>query len=175
MKLISFCVVIIFSFSLNAFAKGASKKKVNSFGETISVPKTGVKSVTEVLTDFSKSEDKSMSDVFVSGNIDSVCKSKGCWLTLKGFDAKGDSACEQAALGGASQKDLRVVFKDYGFFVPKNLEGNVVLKGSIKKEKLSASQVKHFLKDLKCSKKIIKSVKAPIYRYRMIADGLVKL
>lgn len=161
--------------SLNIAQAKKIEAKSNTFGEKISVPKSGVKSVTEALSELSKSETKELKEVYLKGEIESVCKSKGCWLTLKGFDGKGDDSCAKAAQGGASQKDLRVVFKDYGFFVPKDLQGSVVLKGSVKSEKLSAKQVKHFLKDMKCSKKIIKSVKAPIYRYRMIADGLKKI
>lgn len=53
--------------------------------------------------------------VQVQGTVDNVCSEKGCWLALK----KGD-------------QDLRVKFKDYGFFVPQNIRGkNVKVEGEL--------------------------------------------
>ena len=56
--------------------------------------------------------------------------------------------------------------------MPKDLSGEVLVRGTVEKKKLSKYQVKHFLKDLGCSKSQIKGIKAPVYKYQMKATGL---
>lgn len=69
--------------------------------------------------------------VVVSGTVESVCQSRGCWLTLK-----------------TENGSIRSTFKDYGFFVPKDLSGKeVILSGIIREENVAASMEQHFLED----------------------------
>ena len=46
--------------------------------------------------------------------------------------------------------DVRVTFKDYGFFVPMSLVGKkVFVRGSFKKHMMSVEEAKHFAEDAK--------------------------
>lgn len=67
--------------------------------------------------------------VTVEGTIGAVCTRKGCWMEI------------------ASKKDgkaIRVTFKDYGFFVPTDSKGMVVLaEGEVKVNPMSKEDVEH--------------------------------
>lgn len=74
------------------------------------------------------------------------------------------------------EKDLRLTFKDYGFFVPKDVAGKTVrAQGLLFKEIQSAKTVKHFLKDEGASKERIKAVKGPVETVSFVASGVVFL
>ncbi len=67
----------------------------------------------------------------IRGRITEVCEKKGCFMIL--VDG------EQAA---------RVVFKDYGFFVPKDTRpGMSTVFGELSSRQLSAEQVAHYAAD----------------------------
>lgn len=68
--------------------------------------------------------------VKLTATIDEVCQAKGCWMTLKG-----------------GQK-VRVTFKDYAFFVPKDASGReVVVEGVAIANVLSEDEARHFAED----------------------------
>lgn len=68
----------------------------------------------------------------VSGTIEEVCQMKGCWMTLK----------------NESGSTIRVTFKDYGFFVPKDISGkSVIIEGEGVKEVLDEDVAKHYADD----------------------------
>lgn len=70
--------------------------------------------------------------LLVEAQVDKVCQKKGCFMELK--SAKGD---------------VRVTFKDYGFFVPFSLAGkNVWVEGKMSEKKLSLEQTKHYVQDV---------------------------
>ncbi|MGH1467867.1 MAG: DUF4920 domain-containing protein [Bdellovibrionales bacterium] len=113
--------------------------------------------------------------VLVSGEIGTVCQSKGCWLTLRPSSATTESdECEEALKGASTQADVRVMFGDHAFTVPKDLTGKVVVKGKLKKKKLSSFQLKHLMKDAGCSKAQMKKAKKAIYKYQIIATEVRK-
>lgn len=98
------------------------------FGAELTLKDTPL-SVDEALEKFKAN--KITGPVLLTAKIDKVCKKKGCWMTIKN---KTD--------------ELRVTFKDYGFFVPQNIVGkNVLVEGIIKEEKLTLEQTKHFVQD----------------------------
>jgi hypothetical protein len=66
--------------------------------------------------------------VKTEGTVASVCQEKGCWMTLK-----------------AGDRTVRVTFKDYGFFVPKDAAGaTVVLEGVFKVKTIPEATAKHY-------------------------------
>jgi len=68
----------------------------------------------------------------VQGTIEEVCQMKGCWMTLK--NDKGEN--------------VRVTFKDYGFFVPKDISGReVIVEGVAKRDKLDEEVARHYAED----------------------------
>lgn len=69
--------------------------------------------------------------VATKGTIKQVCQKKGCFFMLS-----------------AGEKNIRVTFKDYKFFIPTNAAGSQVqLKGVFKVKPLSEEQAKHYAKD----------------------------
>ncbi|TBR19165.1 DUF4920 domain-containing protein [bacterium] len=106
-----------------------------------------------------KPDDFKGKEILLEGTVKSVCKKKGCWLVLDD-----------------GQRDLRITFKDYGFFVPKDIAGKKVrAQGLLSKETQSAKTVKHFLKDEGASKEKIKAVKGPVDTVTFVASGVTVL
>ena len=83
-------------------------------------------------TDFLKKVADQEAAFKVRGTIEEVCQMKGCWMTLRN---------EEGA-------NIRVTFKDYGFFVPKDISGSeVIIEGIANKEVLSEDMAKHYAED----------------------------
>jgi hypothetical protein len=79
-----------------------------------------------------KMGDATAMEVKLTGVIDEVCQKKGCWMTLK--NANGES--------------LRITFKDYAFFMPKDGSGRVAIaEGIAKVEETSVADLQEYAKD----------------------------
>lgn len=86
-----------------------------------------------------------------------VCQMKGCWMRLD--------------LG--NNKKVMVNFKDYGFFVPKDITGkNVVVSGEALKKTISVDELKHYASDKGESQEKIASIENPEIIYSLIAKGV---
>lgn len=93
----------------------------------------------------------------VSGTVNEVCQVKGCWLTM-----------------GEGENSMRVKFKDYGFFVPKDCAGKTAyLKGVMKKETVSVDEQKHYLEDAGASEEEIAAVTEDEVQLSFMADGVI--
>lgn len=144
--------ILILGFSTSSFAKAPSMK--------------GVVSVETAIKNLKGKSQK----VMVGGDISSVCQAKGCWLRLKSGEGKKDSdVCEETLKSASTQAEVRVVFGDHAFTVPKDLKGKVVVNGELKKKKLSSFQLKHLMKDAGCSKAQMKKAKKALYKYQIVA------
>lgn len=98
-------------------------------------------------------ESQSSAVVLVTAKVDSVCGKKGCWMVLKSAD-----------------DEMRVTFKDYGFFVPFNIVGKTVtVEGTLEKIQMSLKESKHMVKDGGGNPD---DVTEAISEYRMIATGV---
>lgn len=72
------------------------------------------------------------SRVTLEATVAQVCQVKGCWITLK---APGDHT-------------VRVTFKDYGFFLPKDIAGRkVLISGLATTQALSKEAARHYAED----------------------------
>ena len=68
----------------------------------------------------------------IKGTVQEVCQSKGCWMRLK----------------NDQNQSIRVTFKDYGFFVPKDIAGReVILEGVALQMELEEDMAKHYADD----------------------------
>lgn len=93
--------------------------------------------------------------VRLTGDVDAVCAKKGCWMVL----AEGD-------------KKVRVKFRDYGFFVPKDCKGqSAVLEGTFKVATTSVAELKHLLED-EGKKEEAAKVTEPRVELSVMADGV---
>ena len=94
----------------------------------------------------------------VEGSVESVCKKKGCWMNLKTTDGQ----------------TMRVTFKDYGFFVPKDIEGKtVVVQGLAQQTTTPVSELRHFAKDGGKSPAEIEQITEPEKAITFVADGVI--
>lgn len=100
----------------------------------------------------------SLVDVKMEATIEKVCQMKGCWMTVK---ADGDAP-------------IRVTFKDYAFFVPKDAAGKkAVVQGIAYKEVLSVDMQKHYAEDAGKSKEEIAAITEPVIEYTFEAEGVI--
>lgn len=105
-----------------------SAELVGNYGDTID--SEGAISTNEMVQMLEASDSVA---VKVEGEILATCAMKGCWMNLQLADGK----------------EMRVTFKDYAFFVPKEgMEGNrAVIKGIAKRSLTDVATLKHFAED----------------------------
>jgi hypothetical protein len=100
-------------------------------------------------------KDHTGKQVRLTGKIDSVCKAKGCWMILA---------------DGPHQ--VRITFRDYGFFMPKDCEGRTaILDGRFEVKEVPVAEVKHYLEDAGRHDEAAK-VTEPRQEFRVVADGV---
>lgn len=98
------------------------------FGATFT-PSTPVSS-TELSSRMSDGQE--LSDVQVEGQVLAACAMKGCWMTMPLADGK----------------EMRVTFKDYGFFVPKDCAGQTaIIQGKAYYDTTSVEDLRHYAVD----------------------------
>ena len=117
--------------TLAAFALTAMISSAVSAGETIKRgaainPDTPVVALRTVLQ---KPQKYTKAAVVVEGVVTKACSTKGCWMQLAPVDA---------------EEGVRVTFKDYGFFVPKDSKGyHARIEGVTAVKKLSKKEADH--------------------------------
>ncbi|MDP2758877.1 MAG: DUF4920 domain-containing protein [Sideroxyarcus sp.] len=126
---------------------GAFKKPpTTAFGQTVYGDKTTVDGAIPASLVASKMKGLDSLEIKITGTVTSVCQNKGCWL--------------QVDIGEG--KTMRVRFKDYGFFVPKDIVGKtVVLDGYVHHDTTSVDQLRHFAQDAGKSKAEIDKITKP--------------
>ncbi|WP_221393909.1 DUF4920 domain-containing protein [Dyadobacter sp. NIV53] len=94
----------------------------------------------------------------VTGTVESVCQVKGCWMKVKMADGE----------------TMRVMFKDYAFFVPKDIAGKtVVFEGEAQKKTVPVEHLQHYAQDAGKSKEEIAKITEPKQELTFIADGVI--
>ena len=124
MRTTTLTLSLIFAFALSATALAASTSKHGA-----PLPKADVTALSSVL----KNPDAfAKKNLIVEGVVKSVCTKKGCWMEI-------------AADGKKTAQGCRVMFKDYGFFVPMDSQGSKVkLAGEVIVKVLPKSHVDHY-------------------------------
>lgn len=94
----------------------------------------------------------------LTGKVDAVCQKKGCWMELKNADGT----------------TMRVTFKDYGFFMPKDCSGKTaIVDGIAKVEVTSVEDLKEYAKDDGKKKEEIDAIKEPQQELVFEAKGVI--
>jgi hypothetical protein len=94
----------------------------------------------------------------VNGQVLNVCQAKGCWVDVKLAD----------------NSVMKVKFKDYAFFLPKDIAGKtVVLNGMAYNQKVSVADQRHYAQDAGKSEKEIKAITQPKQSITFTASGVV--
>jgi hypothetical protein len=101
---------------------------------------------------------KDSAQVKLVGTADAVCQAKGCWLTMKTQDGQ----------------PMRVRFKEYAFFVPKDIVGKtVVINGWAHRETVPVSDLQHYAQDAGKSTQEVAAITKPEQQYTFEADGVL--
>lgn len=100
--------------------------------------------------------------VKISGKVSEVCQTKGCWMTLVS-DQPG-------------KPDMRVEFKDYAFFMPKDIVGKrVVMDGFARRETTPVDLLRHLAEDAGKSADEIAAITEPKRELTYEASGVLIL
>lgn len=140
---------LLIAASFGAFAQSEDAhygKKITSSG---AIP------ATQLAT---KMADKNEMPAKVEGTVESVCKVKGCWMKVKTGDGQ----------------TMRVTFKDYGFFVPKDIVGKtVVVEGTAENTTTPVAKLRHYAEDAGKPKEEIEKITTPETALTFVADGVI--
>ncbi|MBK8626320.1 MAG: DUF4920 domain-containing protein [Saprospiraceae bacterium] len=125
------------------------------FGEVIDT--VGMISYENLLAQMAQSDSL---DVKVFGKVSGVCQTKGCWMNIiSDIDT--------------SNTEMFVEFKDYGFFMPKDLAGKeVVMKGKAFREETSVEDLRHFAEDEGLTPEEIAKITEPKTELKFLASGV---
>ncbi|MGV3640840.1 MAG: DUF4920 domain-containing protein [Adhaeribacter sp.] len=94
----------------------------------------------------------------VRGKVREVCQVKGCWMDI----ALADNTV------------MKVRFKDYAFFMPKDLKGKtVILQGMARQEIVSVADQRHYAKDAGKSQELIQAITKPKQSITYTASGVL--
>ncbi|OIQ19415.1 DUF4920 domain-containing protein [Lacinutrix sp. MedPE-SW] len=97
-------------------------------------------------------------DAKMTAKVNEVCKSKGCWMKLD----------------LANGEEVMVKFKDYGFFMPKDIEGKeVIINGKAYVKEVSVDEQRHYAEDGGESAEAIAAITEPKRTYSFEADGVL--
>ena len=136
---------MIFTISINA-----QKLK---FGDDIANEDVIINSKIENLY---KSKEKF--NISFKAKVTDVCQMKGCWMKLD--------------IG--NKNEVMVNFKDYAFFVPKDIKGkDVMVSGVAYTRTIPIEELRHYARDRGDSEKIIESIEKPKEIYSLTAKGVI--
>ncbi len=96
----------------------------------------------------------------VNAKVNSVCQVKGCWMVVQS-DKPG-------------QPEMRIKFKDYGFFVPKDLSGkNVIVDGYAVVKTTPVDVLRHYAEDAGKTPAEIAAITQPKRELSFMASGVI--
>jgi hypothetical protein len=119
-------LVTILSVPLTAPAQ-STEDPTGDFGAALTLSQDSAVSVSTAIA----SPELHSRPVLVLGSIADVCQKKGCWMVVSD-----------------GQAQMRVTFKDYGFFVPMNSSGQqVLIEGVVSEQEISEELAKHYAEE----------------------------
>lgn len=142
-------LITVLFLSLTTFAFG---QKYDAFGKKIKPKGSASASTLNGKSDFVAATVK------IEGEVESVCQAAGCWMKIKTADGQ----------------TMRVTFKDYGFFVPKDIAGKkVIFEGVPAVKTTSVAELQHYAEDAGKSKDEIAKINSPKMELTFVADGVL--
>ncbi len=148
-----FCAVLVLASCNNSKPEEKKESGLLYFGDSITTD--GATEATQLI---SLLEAKDSIPVKLSGKITNVCQKKGCWMKMD--------------LG--NNQSLRVTFKDYAFFVPKDAGGKeVIVEGYAYNDTISVEELKHYAEDAGSTKEEIEKITEPEVEFSFEANGVI--
>jgi hypothetical protein len=127
-------------------------ENISYFGDTISTD--GAVQAANLVDKMGNADSQEMK---IQGTVKDVCQAKGCWMTVDLGDGE----------------TMRVTFKDYGFFVPKDAAGRtVIFEGIAEKKLVDVETQRHYAVDAGQSEEEIESITEPKPEITFVADGV---
>jgi len=126
-----------------------------SFGDKISAE--DVLSKEDIIATYDNLKVGDTINTKMAGTIKEVCSKKGCWMTL---DLNGED-------------EVMVKFKDYGFFMPLNAKGDVIVNGKAFVSETTVEELRHYAEDAGKSEEEIASITTPERTLSFVADGVL--
>lgn len=106
-----------------------------------------------------KMEGRDSMELIVEGTVREVCQAKGCWMVV-GSEENGE-------------EPVMVRFKDYGFFVPKDIAGRkVVMEGWAFREVTPVEELRHYAEDAGKTREEIEAITEPKDELKFLASGV---
>jgi hypothetical protein len=94
----------------------------------------------------------------IKAKVNSVCQAKGCWMRLDLEDGN----------------EVMVKFKDYGFFMPKDITGKeVIINGNAFVNEVSVEEQRHYAADAGKPEEDIAKIIEPKKTFSFEADGVL--
>ena len=147
-KLILFSAAILMLF----FTLQSAQAQTGTYGEELS----DAKAIKATSLEKTMTGQEAM-QLKLKGEIAEVCQMKGCWMTV----VTGDG------------QTIRVTFKDYGFFIPKDVAGKkTVIEGEAKMETVDVATLKHYAEDAGKSTEEIAAITEPETKLTFVARGV---
>ncbi len=126
-----------------------------SFGDKISDDK--VLSMQEISEKFNTLKSGDTVPVKFTTKVKEVCQSKGCWMRLD-----------------MGEEEAMVKFKDYAFFMPKDIAGQeVIVEGMAFVEEMSVDEQRHYAEDAGKSADEIAAITEPKRTLSVISNGVL--
>lgn len=121
----------------------------------VEITEEGAVSTTEFLAQFDGEE---ALETKISGKIEEVCSKKGCWMVMNLSD----------------DKDMRITFKDYEFFVPLDAAGKeTIIQGTATMDTTTVEMLKHYAEDAGDSQEEIDAITEQEFNYAFEAVGVI--
>ena len=162
-KLFLFCCLSLFIFACNSAPKGKAqmteegKITAISFGEEIT--QDNALSYDDMIDKMAGADSLNTK---VVGTVEGVCQAKGCWINI--------------VSDNPDQPSMFVKFKDYGFFMPKDIAGKkVIMEGYAFKEVTPVDELRHYAEDEGKSKEEIAAIVEPKEELKFLAKGVLLL
>jgi len=161
MKTTTSIILILATLTIACNNKQTTVTKVNNstgkattfYGEEFNEDDATI-SITEL---HNKMKDTALLNTTVKGEVKNVCLKKGCWMTIKNPD--GD--------------EMRVTFKDYGFFMPMDChDKTVTFKGKAYQDTTSVEMLKHYAEDEELPQAEIDKITEPKVEIAFEATGV---
>ncbi len=139
----------------SADTKADTTATTGTFGEAID--ETGAITMDSLLSSIEVGKGL-VENVKVTGLVEKACQAKGCWMTID----------------GGNGTSMRVTFKDYAFFVPKNCGGKTaVMQGRAYLDTTSVEDLRHFAQDEGVSEDSLQKITEPEIELSFEAVGVV--
>jgi Domain of unknown function (DUF4920) len=160
-----FCVNLIYAQSASQHCDPAKESKYKSLsnpnkvgGYGIEITKDNALTAAEVEKKMKGQKLTELKSVKIMGKVNSVCKMKGCWMEVD---------------NGQGQT-IRIRFKDYKFFVPRDCENQIVYaQGVARFDTTSVAMLQHYAEDAGKSKAEIAAITKPEIALTFEAEGVI--